>query len=132
MRARVHLATLPTADVEENAVIVNALQRHASVIVQKSLQEGFGLTVTEGMWKGRPVVASGVGGIQDQIEDGKSGILLADPHDLDAFAQALRRILDDPDYAAKLGAAARERAVELYLDTRQLVLLGNLIEKIDV
>jgi trehalose synthase len=132
VRSRVHLAMLPTADVEENAVIVNALQRHATVIVQKSLKEGFGLTVTEGMWKGRPVVASGVGGIQDQIEDGKSGLLLQDPTDPEEFAAALRRLLDDPEFAEQLGAAARERAVELYLDTRHLVLLGNLIERIDV
>ena len=60
LRNRVHLVSLPTADIGENAAIVNALQRHASVIVQKSLQEGFGLTVTEGMWKARPVIASAV------------------------------------------------------------------------
>ena len=59
-----HLVSLPTVDVDENAAIVNALQRHATVIVQKSLHEGFGLTVTEAMWKTRPVVASAVGGIQ--------------------------------------------------------------------
>ena len=60
-------------DVDENAHLVNALQRHASVVVQKSLVEGFGLTVTEAMWKARPVVASAVGGIQDQIVDGSTG-----------------------------------------------------------
>ena len=53
-----HLASLPTVDIDENAAIVNALQRHATIIVQKSLHEGFGLTVTEAMWKARPVVAS--------------------------------------------------------------------------
>src|SRR4029079_9356025 len=67
VRRRVHLASLPTDDIDENAAIVNALQRHAAVIVQKSLHEGFGLTVTEGMWKARPVIASAVGGIRDQI-----------------------------------------------------------------
>ena len=56
-------------DIEENAVMVNAIQRHAAIVVQKSLHEGFGLTVTEAMWKGRPIVASAVGGIQDQIVD---------------------------------------------------------------
>src|SRR5919106_995667 len=65
-RERVHLATLPMEDGEENAVIVNAIQRHASIVVQKSLAEGFGLTVAEAMWKSRPVVASRIGGIQDQ------------------------------------------------------------------
>ena len=74
-----HLALLPMEDSEENAAIVNALQRGAAVVVQKSLAEGFGLTVAEAMWKSRPVVASRIGGIQDQIEDGTSGVLLADP-----------------------------------------------------
>ena len=74
-RDRVHLANLPTHDVEENAVIVNALQRRADVVVQKSLAEGFGLTVTEAMWKRRPIVASRVGGISDQIDDGEQGLL---------------------------------------------------------
>ena len=68
--------SLPMDDIEENAAIVNALQRHADVVVQKSLAEGFGLTVAEAMWKQRPVVASRIGGIRDQIEDGRSGLLL--------------------------------------------------------
>ena len=75
-RRRVHLALLPMDDADENAVMVNALQRRADVVVQKSLAEGFGLTVAEAMWKGRPVVASRVGGIQDQIEDGETGVLV--------------------------------------------------------
>src|SRR3954453_1054175 len=94
-RRRVHLATLPMADPEENAIIVNALQRHGTVIVQKSLAEGFGLTVAEGMWKGRPVVASRIGGIQDQIVDGESGMLLDDPKDLEAFGAAVTRLVSD-------------------------------------
>jgi trehalose synthase len=69
---------LPLDDVEENAAMINAIQRHAAVIAQKSLAEGFGLTVAEGMWKGRPVVGSAVGGILDQIVDG-TGVLLRDP-----------------------------------------------------
>ena len=64
-------------DLQENAAIVNALQRRADVVVQKSVAEGFGLTVAEAMWKARPVVASAVGGIQDQIVDGESGVLVA-------------------------------------------------------
>ena len=66
-------------DVDENAIIVNALQRHAYLVVQKSLVEGFGLTVTEAMWKARPVIASRVGGIQDQIVDERDGLLIDDP-----------------------------------------------------
>ena len=73
-------------DVDENAHLVNALQRHATVVVQKSLVEGFGLTVTEPMWKARAVIASRVGGIQDQITDGESGCSSTTPRDLDAYA----------------------------------------------
>ena len=80
-----HLASVRMDDPEENATIVNAVQRHAAVVAQKSLAEGFGLTVTEAMWKARPVVASAVGVIQDQIENGRDGLLIPDPRDLDAF-----------------------------------------------
>jgi trehalose synthase len=114
VRPRVHLANIPTVDVEENAVIVNALQRRADVVVQKSLAEGFGLTVTEAMWKSRPMVASRVGGIQDQIDDGNSG-LLVDPRDLTAFGNGVRDLLGDPGRSASIGAAARERVRERYL-----------------
>ena len=105
-RARVLLVTLPLDDVEENAAMVNAIQRHAQVVVQKSLAEGFGLTVAEGMWKGRPVVGSAVGGILDQITDG-TGILLPDPADLAAFGSAVRRLLDNPGDAEAHGQSGQ-------------------------
>src|SRR4029450_5427773 len=95
-RSRIHLASLPMEDDEENAIMVNALQRHARVVVQKSTAEGFGLTVAEAMWKGRPLVASRVGGIQDQVIDGETGLLLEDPSDLSAFGAAVSFLLDDP------------------------------------
>jgi trehalose synthase len=117
IQARVHLVSLPTEDVEENAVMVNAIQRYATVVVQKSLQEGFGLTVTEAMWKGRPVLASAVGGISDQIVDGNSGVLLEDPTDFDAFADALGALLADRERAERLGAAGAERARRQFLDS---------------
>jgi trehalose synthase len=131
VRNRIHLASLPTNDVQENAAIVNALQRHAHIVVQKSLQEGFGLTVTEAMWKGRAVVASAVGGIQDQIEDGVSGILLKDPTDLDALADTLRDLLCDPGRIDSLGRAARERAREHFLGLEHLLKYAALFERID-
>jgi trehalose synthase len=131
VRERIHLASLPTDDVAENAAMVNALQRHARVVVQKSLHEGFGLTVTEAMWKGRPVVASAVGGIQDQIEDGVSGILLDDPEDTSAFARALAGLLDDPQLAGRLGEAGRERVREHFLGVRHLLKYARLIEQLD-
>jgi trehalose synthase len=119
-RQRIHLCSLPMDDVDENAHLVNALQRHASVVVQKSLVEGFGLTVTEPMWKARPVVASAVGGIQDQIVDGESGLLLPDPADLDGLAARVLELVRDPGRAERLGAAARERVRELFLVDRHL------------
>ncbi len=130
VRQRVHLANLPTADVEENAAIVNALQRHASIVVQKSLNEGFGLTVTEAMWKARPVIASAVGGIQDQIEDGISGVLLADPRDLNAFGSAVAGLLADPEAARRMGDAAKERVRANFLGVAHLIRYGDLIQRI--
>ena len=102
VRRRVHLALLPMDDADENAVIVNALQRRADVVVQKSLAEGFGLTVSEAMWKARPVVATNVGGIRDQIEDGITGRLV-EPRDLRAFGEQVRALLDDPHGAERMG-----------------------------
>jgi trehalose synthase len=127
-RERVHLASLPMDDVEENAAMVNAIQRRSNVIVQKSLAEGFGLTVAEAMWKARPLVASGVGGIQDQIEDGVSGVLIDDPTDLEAVAKAVDGFLSDPARAAAVGKAARQRVLEDFLDTRSLVRYMHLLE----
>jgi trehalose synthase len=130
LRARVHLASLPMDDLEENAAIVNAIQRRADVVVQKSLAEGFGLTVAEAMWKARPVVASRIGGIQDQIVDGESGVLI-DPSDLAATAAAIDGLLDDPARAGAMGAAAHERVRASFLGTRHLLqyveLLGRLL-----
>jgi trehalose synthase len=130
VRARILLVTLPLNDIDQNAAMVNALQRHATVIVQKSLAEGFGLTVSEGMWKGRPVIGSAVGGIIDQIGDG-TGILLRDPADLNAFGSAARLLLDDRDQAARMGKAAHAYVQEQYLGDVHLLryarLLGTLI-----
>jgi trehalose synthase len=120
-RRRVHLAQLPMDDPGENAVLVNALQRHAAVIVQKSLAEGFGLTVAEAMWKGRAVVASRIGGIQDQIVDGQSGVLLDDPQDLAAYGATVTGLLRDPARAERLGRAARERVRDRFTSPRSLL-----------
>jgi trehalose synthase len=120
LRSRVHLVNVPMDDPDEAAALANALQRHASVIVQKSLAEGFGLTVTEGMWKGRPVVATRVGGIADQIVDGVSGLLLDDPHDLAGLGAAVERLLRDPEGADRLGHEARRRVTDEFLGDRHL------------
>ena len=119
-RERIELAQLPMRDLEENAAIVNALQRQATVIVKKSLEEGFGLGVTEAMWKRRPVIASRVGGHQDQIQNGISGVLLDDPRDLDTFGGAVADLLLDPDRARRLGDAAQQRVRDQFLPDRYL------------
>jgi trehalose synthase len=129
-RRRAHLVCLPMDDVDENAHLVNALQRRAAVVVQKSLVEGFGLTVTEPMWKARPVVASAVGGINDQVVHGRSGLLVRDPTDLDAFAAAVRDLLVDEEYARRLGTGARERVRDLFLGDRHLVQYVELFERL--
>lgn len=121
MRGRVHLAALPMDDLEENAAIVNALQRRANVVAQKSIAEGFGLTVAEAMWKGRPVVASRVGGIQEQIEDGRSGRLLPDARDLATFGRMVTELLQDPEAADRMGAEARSRVRDEFLAVRHLL-----------
>ena len=129
-RRRVHLACLPMDDVDENAHLVNALQRRAAVVVQKSLVEGFGLTVTEPMWKAKPVLASAVGGIQDQIVHGESGVLLQDPQDLDTFAALLVDLLVDEEYARLLGTGARARVRDLFLGDRHLTQYVDLFERL--
>jgi len=125
-RTRILLVTLPLDDIDENAAMVNALQRHATVITQKSLAEGFGLTVAEGMWKGRPVVGSAVGGIIDQIADG-TGILLPDPADLAAFGSAARLLLGDRGQAARMGQAAHAHVREQYVGDVHLLRYGKLL-----
>ncbi len=121
LRRRVHLASLPMHDRSENAAIVNALQRHSTVIVQKSLAEGFGLTVAEAMWKRRPVVAGRIGGVQDQIHDGINGLLLDDPSDLLEYGAAVSSLLEDPERARLIGEAAHERVRAQFLGSRHLL-----------
>src|SRR3954447_8908555 len=121
VQKRVHLAALPMDDLAENAAIVNALQRAADVVAQKSLAEGFGLTVAEGMWKARPVVASRIGGIQDQIVDGESGMLVDDPEDLEEYGSKVTELLNNPDRAEEIGRNAMERVRNDFLGVRSLI-----------
>lgn len=108
----------------ENNILVNALQRASDVVVQKSLREGFGLTVTEALWKGRPVVASTVGGIGLQITDGENGFLV-DPHDITGCAERVVQVLQDEGLARRLGKNARRTVKEKFLITR---LLGDWLD----
>jgi trehalose synthase len=111
------------------AVQINAFQRIAHVMVQKSLREGFGLTVSEALWKGRPVVGGRAGGITLQIREGFDGYLV------DSVEECARRIVDllaDPVGADAMGAQGREHVRENFLSTRELddwlTLFGNLGE----
>jgi trehalose synthase len=130
VRSRVQLVCLPMHDLDENAVIVNALQRHATIVVQKSLAEGFGLTAAEAMLKGTPVVASAVGGLVDQVIDGESGLLVKNPLDLGEFGAAVCRILDDDDLRRRLGEGARQRAIDTHLGDTHLRLWGDVIRRL--
>jgi trehalose synthase len=104
----------------DDPVLVNVMQRVSDVIVQKSTREGFGLVITEAMWKGTPVVASNVGGIPTQVVDGETGFLLP-PKDYDGFAAKIVTLLEDRQLAVQLGEQAREHVRERFLVTRHLL-----------
>jgi len=103
----------------ENNILVNALQRKSKVIIQKSIREGFGLTVTEALWKETPVVTTKVGGIPLQVNDGENGFLL-EPDEVDGFAEKIVELLEKPKLAAELGRAGKEIVREKFLVTRIL------------
>ncbi len=109
----IHVIELPTwAPLE-----VNALQRASTVIIQKSLREGFGLTVAEGLWKKKPVVASAVGGIPIQVIHKHTGLLA---HSIEGTAYQIRFLLSHPEIAAKLGEQGHEHVKENFLITQNL------------
>jgi len=103
----------------ENNILVNALQRKSAVIIQKSIKEGFGLTITEALWKEKPVVASNVGGIPVQITDGENGFLV-DVIDKNGFAQKIIEIMKNPDLGYELGKRGKETVRKKFLITRLL------------
>jgi trehalose synthase len=108
----IHILLLPQNDIE-----INALQRASTVIIQKSIGEGFGLTVSEALWKGKPVVASAVGGIPLQITHNYSGLLV---HSVEGTAFAVKQLLNTPEYAKKLGENGREHIRNNFLLTRHV------------
>ncbi len=99
------------------SVEVNAFQVHSRAVIQKSIREGFGLTVTEALWKGRPVVAGRVGGILDQIEDGVTGSLV---DSVESCSEALNRILSDPEGAHQMALKGKEYVRRNFLTPRLL------------
>ncbi len=108
----IHILLLPQNDIE-----VNALQSASTVIIQKSLKEGFGLTVAEALWKAKPIVASAVGGIPLQIAHKYSGMLC---HSVEGAAFAIKQLFNAPEYAKKLGQNGREHIKNNFLITRHL------------
>lgn len=102
---------------ETNGRLVNALQKVSSVVLQKSIREGFGLTVSEALWKGTPVVGGNVGGIPLQIKDGETGYLVSSVREC---ADRVLRLLKDPELAGKMGEAGRQHVKENFLITRHL------------
>jgi trehalose synthase len=102
----------PASDIE-----INALQRGSTVIVQKSLREGFGLTVTEALWKGKPVIAGAVGGIPLQVQHQRTGILT---YTIEETAHWIKRLIQEPGYARQLGLNGREHVKQNFLITRHL------------
>jgi len=116
-RERVHLVLTSARHGDRAALLVNALQRRADVVLQKSLAEGFGLTMTEAMFKGRAVVAADVGGLRQQISNGHNGFLV-DPRNIEGVATALRATLDEPLLRRRLGRNAAESATRRYLMPR--------------
>ena len=105
--------------VGNNETLVNSIQRFSSVIIQKSIREGFCLCVTEALWKGTPVVASNVGGIPYQIHDGSNGFLV-EPKDNKGFAERIIHILKNPDEGNAVGEKAKEKVRKEFLITRLL------------
>lgn len=102
----------PSSDYE-----INALQRGSTIVLQKSLREGFGLTVAEALWKAKPVIAGAVGGIPLQITHKQSGILT---HSVEGTAHWIKQLINDPDFAKRLGISGREHIKNNYLITRHI------------
>ena len=109
-------------------IAINALQRASSVVIQKSLKEGFAITVSEALWKETPVVASNVGGIPSQVIDGKNGYLL-DPKDYRGFAEKITWLIENPDLAKEMGQYGKEHVKNNFLITRHLLDYIQLLKK---
>jgi len=101
----------------QDGALVNALQRRAAVVLQKSIREGFGLTVAEAMWKGTPVIGGNVGGIRHQIEDGVNGFLVSS---IEEAAERIIQLVKDKKLQEKMGKEAKETVRERFLLTRYL------------
>jgi trehalose synthase len=121
------LVALPMASIDENALMVNALQRASMLVVQNSLREGFGLTIAEAMWKGVPVLSNSKAcGPRQQVRDGLDGRLIADPEDIDALRGAIEATLADSEARHRWGRSAQRRVHEQFLIITHLRRWGQL------
>ena len=111
-------------------IAVNALQRSSTVVIQRSLKEGFAITVSEALWKSKPVVASNVGGIPSQVLDSKNGYLL-NPMDLQGFADRIIHLIKHPELSKKMGQFGKEHVRNNFLITRHLLDYINLLKKVE-
>ena len=113
----------------QDGALVNALQRKATVVLQKSIKEGFGLTVTEAMWKGTPVIGGNVGGIRYQIKDADNGFLVDSPEE---SAERITQIIQDTNLQETMGQKAKESVREQFLMTRLIEQYLDLFNSIEV
>jgi trehalose synthase len=119
-QADVAILKLPMASRKTNALMVNALQRCSTVVVQNSLQEGFGLTATEGMWKGVPIVGTRAYGLRQQIRNSIDGVLIQNPEDTDEIARRLDDVLRDVKRRLVMARSAQQRVHDEFLIFTQL------------
>lgn len=123
------IVALPMVSLEENALMVNALQRASSIVVQNSIREGFGLTITEAMWKHVPILSNARAcGPRQQVRDGLDGRMVEDPEDEEALAEAISSMLDDPLARDAWGRSSQRRVHQEFLVFSQLRAWFRLIE----
>jgi len=121
----IHILDLPPW----SHVEINALQRGSTIVIQKSLREGFGLTVSEGLWKRKPVVASAVGGIPSQVIHKLTGMLV---HSVEGCAYQIRYLLSNPEFARQIAANGHEHVKENFLITanvKRYLLLFHILQQ---
>jgi len=130
MQNDIAILLLPLDSPKENALIVNALQRASSIIVQNSIQEGFGLTATEGMWKRKPLLVSGAAGLKLQVEHQKTGLINDDPTDIESLSKALTYMLSHPKERDKWGFNGQTRVIQHFTLFSQLISWLKVFEKV--
>ena len=121
MQNDIAILLLPMDNAKENALIVNALQSSSSIVVQNSIQEGFGLTATEAMWKQKPMLVSGAAGLKYQVEHNRTGQINEDPTDIDALSNALYQMLNSPKERDKWGFNGQSRVIQHFTLFSQLL-----------